>query len=82
MESVIGRSITGSEDVLENFTKTGHKSMPFYTIKKALGEDTAGVVYTVLDSDLKKTDTYESLGYKKILVTLRSGKKAITYIEV
>ena len=41
----------------------------------------AGQIYKVTNLDLFKADAYETQAYKRITVTLASGKQAWTYIE-
>lgn len=40
-----------------------------------------GVCYSLAFQELLDTDTYEGEAYKRILVTLASGKKAWVYVE-
>ncbi len=40
-----------------------------------------GACYTLAFQELLDTDTYEGEAYKRILVTLASGKKAWVYVE-
>lgn len=74
---VIGVSKTGKKDVLDNFKKVKKGNFP--NIVKKKDDEVEGQLVTSLSSrQLSKVDDWEEK-YKRIEVTLRSGKKAFAY---
>jgi gamma-glutamylcyclotransferase (GGCT)/AIG2-like uncharacterized protein YtfP len=66
----------------QEFVKTSgtadHRNLEFTGDPNDLVE---GTVFTVTQSELEQTDTYEPAGYKRVLVQLRSGLNAWVYLQ-
>jgi Gamma-glutamyl cyclotransferase, AIG2-like len=90
--STFGRVLQGWPDVLVGFelsvTKiedpafvaTSGKSE--HAIVRFTGKDESrvtGMVFDVTDAELARSDAYEPAGYKRVLGTLASGKRAWVY---
>ena len=84
--STFGRLLTGQKDEL-----WGYEQLPIlidggtYATIKFNGNETsrvAGVVFEITDAELTKADEYEGdFYYKRIAVTLASGKEAWVYVS-
>jgi len=80
---ILKRKVSGDSDVLMNYMKMPHPVFKIYpTIKPKEGKKVLGETFKVSDKDITRLDTYETSYYKKIEVTLSSGKKALAYIDV
>jgi len=80
---VVGRYVPSEGDVLKNYEKIAHPYFEVYpTIRPKDGELVFGKTFKVNDEELKRLDNYETSHYKKIEVTLNSGKKALAYTDV
>ena len=81
---LFGRELSGDPDSLNGYRLSDKKIMGKYKVIHETGapEDRLdGVCYTLTFQELLNTDTYEGKAYKRILVTLASGKKAWVYVE-
>ena len=81
-KEVIGREINGEDDVLSGYTvsrvKIGNEIYP-----ALVREDRKRVHGTVLkldEDELGKIDDYETEVYRRVRVTLESGKSAWAYL--
>jgi gamma-glutamylcyclotransferase (GGCT)/AIG2-like uncharacterized protein YtfP len=80
--NVLGHSIEGKSDILEDYIVDTHSVLTAYpTIIKLEGGFVNGKIFKVNESDIEKLDSYESLYYKKVEVTLKSGVMSLVYIE-
>ena len=84
--STFGRRLTGQRDELRGFEQSSIIiDGGTYATIKFNGNKTsrvAGVVFEVTDSELAKADEYEGdFYYKRIAVTLASGKRAWVYVS-
>ncbi len=79
---VLGREVDGVEDILLGYEKIPHSKFYIYpTIRKNKNGVVEGMVFDVSEADMKNLDRYETHHYKRLEVTLKSGKKALAYIE-
>jgi gamma-glutamylcyclotransferase (GGCT)/AIG2-like uncharacterized protein YtfP len=84
--STFGRLLTGQKDELR-----GYEQLPIiidgrtYATIRFNGSEAsrvAGIVFEITDSELARADEYEGdFYYKRIAVTLASGKKAWVYVS-
>jgi gamma-glutamylcyclotransferase (GGCT)/AIG2-like uncharacterized protein YtfP len=44
-------------------------------------DSVAGTVFTVTSQDIERADLYEVADYERMLVALKSGKRAWVYVE-
>ena len=80
--NVLGHDIEGKSDILEDYIVDTHSVLTAYpTIIKLEGGFVNGKIFKVNESDIEKLDSYESLYYKKVEVTLKSGVMSLVYIE-
>ena len=80
--NVLGHSIEGKSDILEDYIVDTHSVLTAYpTIIKLEGGFVNGKIFKVNKSDIENLDSYESLYYKKVEVTLKSGVMSLVYIE-
>jgi hypothetical protein len=92
--STFGRKLTGAADVLPGFSqslvkiedadvvaKSGKTHHPIVTFTGAAADGVPGVVFEITRAELLKADEYEVAAYKRVSVTLRSGKKAWVYVD-
>ena len=92
--STFGRRLDGEADALigfeqslvtindPEFVKTSGKSQ--HAIVRFTGRSESpvnGVVFEVSESELMQADQYEPAGYKRVITTLRSGKRAWVYAD-
>jgi gamma-glutamylcyclotransferase (GGCT)/AIG2-like uncharacterized protein YtfP len=81
---LFGRKLSGDPDILIGYQLSDKKIMGKY---KGIHETCAqedrleGVLYVLKTQELLDTDIYEGEAYKRILVTLASGRKAWVYVE-
>jgi len=83
-QEIFGRKLRGKRDVLLGYKLSEKKLMGQYPVIESTGDANdriAGQIYKVTNLDLFKADAYETQAYKRITVTLASGKQAWTYIE-
>ncbi|MEB8327948.1 gamma-glutamylcyclotransferase [Flavobacteriaceae bacterium KMM 6897] len=81
---LFGRKLSGNPDILSGYQLSNKKIMGKYKVihQTCVEEDRLeGVLYVLETQELLDTDTYEGEAYKRILVTLASGKKAWVYVE-
>ncbi|MEJ1223142.1 gamma-glutamylcyclotransferase family protein [Sediminicola sp. 1XM1-17] len=81
---LFGRKLTGYPDALIGYEMSDKKIMGKYKViheSQNQNNSLKGVRYTMEFQELLITDTYEGKAYKRILVTLASGKKAWVYVE-
>lgn len=77
------RQLLGCPDLLLGFELSHTKAYGKYpNISKAtnLSSNVTGMVYEILPSELERVDAYEGEAYTRVLVKLRSGKKAWVYL--
>ena len=80
--STFGRRVAGKPDVLEGYERSSITidGERYFTLTPNRNERVAGVVLEVTDAELEKSDEYEGdFYYKRIVVTLESGKEAWVY---
>jgi len=86
IQSVIfSRKLSGSQDSLLGYKISDEKVAEAYPVIFNTGNpaDTVmGNVYLVTNTELLKADAYEGVAYKRIKVTLESGKKAWVYLGI
>ena len=79
---VMQKDVKTGNDILNNYKRTLHSEFLIYpTIEKSDGDFVVGKTFNVTDEDLERLDRYETDHYKRITVTLESGKEAISYME-
>ncbi|MUH35007.1 gamma-glutamylcyclotransferase [Zobellia amurskyensis] len=81
---VFGRRLHGSRDILEAFRFSSEKIMGRYLVveeTKNTSDQIEGVVYELQQNELAMADQYEGEAYKKIEVSLKSGKIAWVYTK-
>ena len=89
-----GRKLSGDKDILNNYRieqleitdntvlKKSQKRFHPIAIPDNYAENCIeGTVYEITQQELVETDKYEVSDYKRILVTLASGKKAWVYVS-
>lgn len=89
-----GRILIGKEDTLPGYdlsmieitdkdviaiSGTTHHPMISYTGKDS--DVISGTVFEISEAELKQTDDYEVEDYKRVQVTLKSGKQAWVYVN-
>jgi gamma-glutamylcyclotransferase (GGCT)/AIG2-like uncharacterized protein YtfP len=80
--NVLGHSIEGKSDILEDYIVDTHSVLTAYpTIIKLEGGFVNGKIFKVNNTDIENLDRYESHYYKKVEVTLKSGVMSLVYIE-
>ena len=88
--AVFGRRLHGEPDALAGFKKESIKIKPgFENVEEHVaisytgnGDDLIeGAALSVTLADLQIADDYETKAYKRIMVQLRSGKIAWTYVK-
>jgi len=88
---VFGRKLRGMKDSLEEYKITQPESIagnqftsgsryPIAVFTGNPGDHIHGVLYEVAGEDLVRTDRYEGPLYKRVEVTIRSGRKAWAYV--
>ncbi|MET6991230.1 gamma-glutamylcyclotransferase family protein [Sediminicola arcticus] len=81
---LFGRVLSGEPDILIRYQLSKKKIMGRYTVIHKTNDPInrlEGIRYSLALQELLDTDTYEGEAYKRILVTLASGKKAWVYVE-
>ena len=92
--STFGRHLEGHVDALvgferslmtiddPEFVKTSGKSQhPIVRFTGRPENAVNGVVFEISESELVQADAYEPAGYRRIMTTLRSGKRAWVYAD-
>ncbi|MFN8372319.1 MAG: gamma-glutamylcyclotransferase family protein [Anaerolineae bacterium] len=78
---VFGRLINGTHDVLDGYGRSsitlGRETYPI--IMEQAGSSVEGMVLDVTAEELARADHYETDAYRRLRVTLRSGKEAWVY---
>ena len=90
---VFGRLLDGEMDILMGYEKvpveitdpafiaTGANKQQQVAIPSEPGNGILGIAFILTEEELLKADTYEPVGYKRILVTLQSDIKAWIYVQ-
>jgi hypothetical protein len=92
--SSFGRVLAGSRDAMPGFKKSlveitdpdvlatsGERFHPIVTPSDAPGDKVDGMVFEITAAELAAADRYEVSDYKRVEVTLRSGRKAWVYVK-
>jgi gamma-glutamylcyclotransferase (GGCT)/AIG2-like uncharacterized protein YtfP len=92
--AVFGRKLAGERDELVGYERSlvrledprfaGNDDGAFYPIvrfKEGSATRVSGTVLTLSDDDLACADAYEPAPYKRVAVTLASGKQAWVYAD-
>jgi len=80
---LFGRILLGVKDVLEGYKISENKYEDIYPVlfqTKNIADIITGKTYELSSQELEKADNYEGPDYKRVKVTLVSGKKAWVYI--
>ncbi len=93
--STFGRKLTGYPDALQGYLLidlqitdphvievSGKDVHQILDLTQNQDDAVAGTVFELTDEELNHADRYEVDDYKRILVTLQSGKKAWVYVSV
>jgi len=82
-DSLKGYKLTSLEITDENVLKQSEQKFhPMAVPSDSMSDKVDGVVFEVTSEELLQADKYEVADYKRISVTLESGKKAWIYISV
>ncbi|HEA20284.1 MAG TPA: gamma-glutamylcyclotransferase [Pricia antarctica] len=79
------KKLEGFEDKLVAYRISEAKADGVYLMAEHTGDEKdsiEGIVYEIVEEDLKAADEYEGALYQRISVTLISGKNAWVYITV
>lgn len=92
-QELFGRLLTGSRDTLNGYVLSTieikdasvleKSDQPYHLIAVPSINHTAaieGTVYTITTDELHKADLYETKDYKRVKVTLQSGKEVWVYV--
>lgn len=92
---LFGRLLTGTRDVLQGYALStieikdkavlAKSEQPYHLIAIPSTDHTGtieGVVFELSEEELHQADDYETDDYKRIKVTLQSGKAAWVYVAV
>ncbi len=92
--SSFGRILNGFPDQLKAYTveqlvitdamvlqRSGKSSHPIAVPSLKVNDFIAGTVFEITDAELRQSDAYEVLDYKRVEETLASGKKAWVYVR-
>ena len=90
---LFGRLLAGTRDVLTGYTLStiaikdeavlATSEQPYHLIAIISEDHTTsieGVVFEISPEELRRADSYETDNYKRIKVTLQSGKEAWVYV--
>lgn len=80
---LFGRILIGIKDVLVGYKISENKYEGIYPVlfqTKNTADIVTGKTYELSTLELEKANAYEGLDYKRVKVTLMSGKKAWVYI--
>lgn len=80
---VIGREIEGTVDMLDDYFKSEivMSDGTFPMIVPEAGKSVMGKVLDVTPEEIERMDIYETSAYRRIRVTLRSGRETWVYAE-
>jgi gamma-glutamylcyclotransferase (GGCT)/AIG2-like uncharacterized protein YtfP len=80
-ESVFGRSVTGTPDILDGFARStiSFGEMTYFIVVEQASEQVEGMVLEITPEELVRADRYETSAYRRFRVTLRSGTEAWVY---
>lgn len=81
--AIYSRKLKGSSDILRGFRISNAKVADAYPVIVETGKESdqvEGVVYMITNKELLKTDAYEGVAYRRIKVTLDSGKESWVYL--
>jgi gamma-glutamylcyclotransferase (GGCT)/AIG2-like uncharacterized protein YtfP len=89
-----GRLLEGSDDAMPGYglsqveitdpeviRKSGSRFHPIVTATGNPADEIAGKVFALNEAELAAADAYEVADYKRVLVTLRSGRAAWVYVK-
>jgi hypothetical protein len=89
-----GRILSGSPDALPGYAstmieitdpevvaKSGMKFHPMVVETGNLGDEVAGILFLITEAELAAADAYEVSDYKRVQVSLRSGRRAWVYVR-
>jgi hypothetical protein len=92
--ATFGRKLTGTPDALPGFARemlkiedaavvatSGQTHHPIVRFTGSAEDAVDGMVFEVTPEELRNADSYEVAAYKRVAVTLRSGKQAWVYVE-
>jgi hypothetical protein len=92
--ATFGRKLTGTADALPGFARemmkiedaavvatSGQTHHPIVSFTGRAEDAVDGMVFAVTHEELRNADTYEVAAYKRVAVTLRSGKPAWVYVD-
>lgn len=78
----IGRTVTGTRDVLKGYQKTTIEvNGGAYSILVPGNEEIVGVVLDLSEKELDELDIFETSAFRRVEVTLESGTKAWVYMQ-
>ncbi len=80
---IIGRKVEQIPDILKNYKITNIfiKETEYMALIPAEESEINGAVITVTKDELERVDEYESEEYRRIKVTLESGKVTWVYVK-
>lgn len=81
---VFRRVLSGGEDVLPCYSVSNKKMYGRYLVLEPTGKqenEVAGRVYALSGAELLQADIYEGPAYKRIAISLKSGRRAWVYVE-
>ena len=92
--ATFGRKLSGQPDALPGFELTlvliedaaviatsGKSHHPIVKFNGRLSSRVPGTVFEISEAELERADQYEVCAYKRIAVTLASGKEAWVYVS-
>ncbi|MFT8353506.1 MAG: gamma-glutamylcyclotransferase family protein [Gluconobacter japonicus] len=92
--SSFGRLLDGEEDAMTGHTTamveitdpdvlraSGKRFHPVVIPSKNPSDEVAGKVFHITEAELRAADAYEVSDYKRVEVTLRSGRTAWVYVQ-
>ena len=80
-QRLIGRTLTGTPDVLEGFFKSSMSMTEgiYPLVIPRHGHEVSGLVLEVTPEELLAMDVYETSAYRRVRVPLRSGRESWVY---
>jgi gamma-glutamylcyclotransferase (GGCT)/AIG2-like uncharacterized protein YtfP len=80
-ERLIGRTVTGTPDVLEGFFKSSMSMTEgiYPLVIPRHGHEVNGLVLEITIEELLAMDVYETSAYRRVRVPLRSGRETWVY---
>lgn len=92
--ATFGRELTGEADALPRYAQrdltitdpevvrlSGSATHPIVVASADPGDQVAGMVFEVTEAELSAADDYEVSDYRRVSVTLRSGRDAWVYVS-